>query len=976
MRPTQPFLPSLLLIPVLICLGGCGGGGGPRSTVGSVQPAGGAPGTAAVLTGSGLDTAVDIRLGGVDLAMVHQGPGQVGFTLPSWMPPGDWPVQAVLADGELLATGTVFQAQAPEPVISGVYLTAGPVGQRVQIAGRNFHGTGAAVTFGGIAATIETVSPQLITVVVPPGAQDGPIGLTSPAGPATAPVSFQVLPPPPGPPDIGHAQPVEAPPGVSINVYGYRLLGTSAITFNGIPAPTFSVVYDGMVRVTVPPGATDGPLTLVTPGGASSTPFHVLPPSSAPVITSLDPASTFEDQYINITGTNLSSVTRASIGDVDMDFIRFSDTALEVLPDEDEALVPGFVTLTSPAGEGTSLVPFTLLPRVPAVDGLTPRIGGPGTPVAFSGINLDQVASVSFGGASTTDIQERSRDRFIVPLPPTALAGPVTLTTLNGATIPIAGVFTLGSGAPLSYSLERAYITQGIQDGSVTLVAGKRAAFRAFVLANQANSAQPGIRVTLRNSAGLTVFTRDLPGAPGGVPENLDENVPGPYTAAVPGDLIQPGLTLLAELLPDPLAPNGLGTPATFPANGTPMPLVVQAYPVLNISLVPLQYRSSPGGPVVTGRVDQSPDSWLGPIQAMYPLATINITVAPPLDTGLVVSANTYAEVEALQARVEVARMATPGAGYQNWHGVFGDLPAGATSGYGLPGLPGSQAGRSSVGIDGMVQPDYGYAETLAHETGHTKGRDHSPCGGAPEPDPSYPYPPARLGAAAFDMAAMAPVDNRLHYDLMSYCFPYWISAYTYQGLQAWFLADIAAPPATPQASLAISGRIRSGTVTLDPALEFQAVAEAPPPGPCTLRCLDSAGRTLQTVPFQPAAGADPASRSFVFLIPMTPALQAGLASLQVDVPGAGNSRPASDRRDRAALALAREPVAVAWGGKAHVGWDHGTHPLVLVREPGSGRVLAFGTGGEVEVITAARELELLMSDGVRTTVRRVAVGP
>ncbi len=983
MRPPQlhpPFLP-LLLVLVLFCQAGCGKDGGPRAAVASVQPAAGVPGTTVVLAGSGLDTAVDVRLGQIDLPILGRSPQQITFTLPSWMPPGTYAVQPVLADGELLTAPPVFQALAPPPAIDFLLPAMGTVGQRVLIAGSSFPTTGVSVSFGGVAAAVEALTHNLITTVVPPGAATGPVGLTSPNGPATSPGLIQVtllLPPPPG---IGNIEPAEAAPGVSVNVYGYHLLGATAVAFNGTPAPGFTVMDDQWLQVVVPNGAATGRLSLVAPGGSASSyhPFSVLPPAdAAPVIATFAPTSTFEDQYLYITGAHLSSVTRARIGGVDMDFTRYSDSALEVYPDPGDTLVSGDIVLTSPAGNGTSSAPFTLIPRVPAVDGLTPRSGGPGTPVAFSGINLDQVASVSFAGVSTADIQERGLCRFIVPLPATAQSGPVTVTTRTGVTIPVAGGFTRGTGAPLAYALERAYLTQGIQDGSVPLVAGKPGAFRAFVLANQANGALPGVRVTLRDGAGDVVFTRDLPGVVGGVPENLDENAPGGYTVAVPGEVIQPGLTLLAELLPDPLAANAPGTPATFPASGTALPLVVQTYPALNLSLVPLQYRTSPDGPLVTGQVNQAPESWLQPILAMYPLATINLTVAPPLDTGLLADDSGYGGIEALQARLEVARLATPGAGYANWHGVFAITPFTATSGYGLPGTPGSALGRSSVGIDGMLEPDYGYAETLAHEVGHTKGRDHAPCGGAAVPDPLFPTPPARLGAAGFDVAAMAPVDNRTHYDLMSYCSPYWISSYTYKGLQAWFLADLAAAPAPLQDSLAVSGRIRNGTVSLDPALEFQASPEPPLAGPCTLRCLDSAGRTLLTLPFQPGPAAEDGTRSFVLLIPMPPALKAGLATLQVEAPGAGpRSRPAVGRRERAALALTREPTAVVWGpGKVRLGWDHGTHPLVLVREPDSGRVLANASGGEVELATTARELELLLSDGVRTTTRRIAVGP
>jgi hypothetical protein len=60
--------------------------------------------------------------------------------------------------------------------------------------------------------------------------------------------------------------------------------------------------------------------------------------------------------------------------------------------------------------------------------------------------------------------------------------------------------------------------------------------------------------------------------------------------------------------------------------------------------------------------------------------------------------------------------------------------------------------------------------------------------------------------------------------------------------------------------------------------------------------------------------------------------------------------------------------------GKVRVDWDAEASPLVLVREPRSGQVLADASGGEADLDTEAPELELLMSDGVRTTVRTVPV--
>ncbi|HEX8243416.1 MAG TPA: hypothetical protein VF541_07975 [Longimicrobium sp.] len=45
-----------------------------------------------------------------------------------------------------------------------------------------------------------------------------------------------------------------------------------------------------------------------------------------------------------------------------------------------------------------------------------------------------------------------------------------------------------------------------------------------------------------------------------------------------------------------------------------------------------------------------------------------------------------------------------------------------------------------------------------------------------------------------------------------------------------------------------------------------------------------------------------------------------------------------------------------------------------MVRDPRTGQVLSFARGGAAQVRTDAPELELLFSDGVRTTPRRVRV--
>ena len=93
-----------------------------------------------------------------------------------------------------------------------------------------------------------------------------------------------------------------------------------------------------------------------------------------------------------------------------------------------------------------------------------------------------------------------------------------------------------------------------------------------------------------------------------------------------------------------------------------------------------------------------------------------------------------------------------------------------------------SNMSRHAHAALGLSYGDVQSAQTMAHEVGHNHGREHSPCGGAAQPDPKYPYSGAKIGWWGFE----GP--DKLHNpatdtDIMGYCDNVWISDYTYRGL-------------------------------------------------------------------------------------------------------------------------------------------------------------------------------------------------
>ncbi|MGD0135479.1 MAG: choice-of-anchor tandem repeat GloVer-containing protein, partial [Bryobacteraceae bacterium] len=78
-------------------------------------------------------------------------------------------------------------------------------------------------------------------------------------------------------PVVSYLSPASAAPDSSVIIAGQHLLGTTAVSFNGVAATTVTSRGPNYVLAVVPPGATSGPVTVTTPNGtvASKSNFTV-----------------------------------------------------------------------------------------------------------------------------------------------------------------------------------------------------------------------------------------------------------------------------------------------------------------------------------------------------------------------------------------------------------------------------------------------------------------------------------------------------------------------------------------------------------------------------------------------------------------------------------------------------------------------------------------------------------------------------
>jgi RHS repeat-associated protein len=205
--------------------------------------------------------------------------------------------------------------------------------------------------------------------------------------------------------------------------------GSSTVSFNGVTA-TPSIWSDTQVFVTVPSGATSGPLTITVNGVTSNgVTFNVL---ATPSITGVSPASGSAGNAITITGTNFGDSydsVSASFSGVNATATSWNSTSI-VVPIPVSA-PSGSVNLTvSVNNRVSSGVGFTVVPT-PNIVVISPSSGVAGTPVTISGTNFGTTqgsSTISFNGVSAASVTSWSSGSIVAVPASNVTTGPVTMS--------------------------------------------------------------------------------------------------------------------------------------------------------------------------------------------------------------------------------------------------------------------------------------------------------------------------------------------------------------------------------------------------------------------------------------------------------------------------------------------------------------------------------------------------------------------
>lgn len=716
-------------------------------------------------------------------------------------------------------------------------------------------------------------------------------------------------------------------------------------------------------------------------GGATST-APPPQPSKTPTITSFSPTSGAVGTSVTVTGTNLNGATLVSVGGVAaVTFSVVSATSVTVIVPA--SAVTGKITIVTPQGSASSASNFTVtaLPAPPTITAVTPTSGQAGASVTITGTNLTGATSVKFNGTTAT-FSVTDASHISTSVPNGATTGPISVTT-PGGTATSSGSFTVTtSSSGLDLTIDGLYITQATQNyptHDVPLIAGRSARVRVFVLANQANTATPQVKVSFVNGSTTNTLTINAPG--GSVPTSVDTSIANAsWNMAVPSAWITAGTSVSADVDPTSQIAESNKSNNHFSYGALTMATVHQ----WKTTLIPVHTTDARTGTVENS--SRTKTDLVDPAKRLFPV---------PDSVDVVVGATFNSSITGANPLLN----STDSNG--NWGKVLGEILAKRTAdgvtdrtyiGFVNVNYTSGVAGLGYVGAGAALVWDVtssgqaGSQWVLAHETGHNFNRPHSPCGGASSPDPAYPYAGGMIGVPGWDVfATSGNLKPTTDTDIMGYCGNQWISDYVYKKIVTFRSApttsyDIFSGAAVansgttngPKEGLLVWGRVEGGRVILEPAFRVASHDQAIDAGPYTWEAKNVQGQVVASVPFQMYAVADMPNdepQHFAFIVPMNAATMDALDSVRVAM---GESELASQKAKPAlqtqqAMNIFR--VADLGGRRAEVHWDAIAHPVVMLRDAATGEVRGFLRGGDATIEDAPDNLELQLSDGVKSRV-------
>ncbi len=766
-------------------------------------------------------------------------------------------------------------------------------------------------------------------------------------------------------PTVSSFAPASGVAGTSVTITGTKLSGATAVTFGGKAASGFSVTNATTITAVVPSGSATGVIEVTTSGGTgtSSVTFTVI---SAPTISSFSPTTGPAGISVGITGTGFTGTTAVTFnGKAAATFGVNSST--QITATIASGTTTGAISVTNPAGSATSTTNFSIT-TAPTITSFNPGSGPVGASVVITGSNFTGATAVAINGKAASSFVVNSATQITAVVANSTTSGKITVATSAGTATSASSFTVTSSSATLDLTIDGLYITQATQEYPnplVPLVQNRSAWVRVFVLANQANTVTPQVKVDFIK--GSTTNTVTIAAGSTSVPLSIDpENAAASWNAAVPAAWMQPGTQVVATVDPANAIAEADETNNTFTQN-----LDVRTLKTWKVSLIPIHTADGNQGVVENGT--RTRNDWMDFAKRLHPVPdAIDVTVGSVFNTSVNSLLSDGTGWDTVLSALDAKRTAD-GVTDRYYYGAVHTTYNSGVAGMGYIGWP------VAIGWD----VNGSFPAVLAHEEGHNFNRQHSPCGGAGNPDPNYPYPGGLIGVPGWDVFASS---NNLkpaptYTDIMGYCSTQWISDYVYVSelnfrqnsspdIDSASNADV-----VPGQGLLIWGRIENGKAILEPAFQVPVKNSPPATGAYTWEGRDAAGHVLASVTFDAHEVADtPDATSlqlFSFLVPLQADALAAVQSMNIrlgvrEIAQQAQTAPMSEADLQNTVRVEDLP-----DHGARVVWDATRYPVVMLRDAQTGEVRGFLRGGSAEVVDAPQEIEVHVSNGIQAGVLR-----
>lgn len=215
--------------------------------------------------------------------------------------------------------------------------------------------------------------------------------------------------------------------GSTITISGFNFTGTTAVSFGGVPAASFTVVNSTTITGIVGSGGS-GNVSITTPlgvaiyGGFS---YYIPPP--APTIISFSPTSAGNGALVAIRGTNFTNASSVKFGGVAASYFNvINSTTINAAV---AGGATGSIEIITPGGTA-SAAGFTFIP-VPNIVSFTPTSAANGQNVSIIGTNFSTAIAVSFGGVPAASFMVVSSTNIIATILEGS-TGSISVTTIGG----------------------------------------------------------------------------------------------------------------------------------------------------------------------------------------------------------------------------------------------------------------------------------------------------------------------------------------------------------------------------------------------------------------------------------------------------------------------------------------------------------------------------------------------------------------